>query len=171
MSTHHLDWLPPCLDTNGSWDEILTRLWEVFDQQITSGLFLKGRPVWHDQRISEGKPEGFWHITHRDELVYDPKRRAKVKQRIFDPARSACLPWLRAILENHHRDEVLMWDYREEDGRLTTYLWLESLDYVIVLAHWNTNRGNTVYRIITAYVTDYPRKREQLREKYENREP
>ncbi len=169
MSANFPDWLPDPIDTNGSWDEILDRLWAVFDGQIARRLFLNGRPVWHDNRNSDGKPEGFWHVTHRDDWVYDPRRRTKVKQRNFDSARSACLCWLRPILENTHRDEIIVWDYREDDGRTATYVWLECCDYVIILGHQQTQRG-LVYRIITAYVTDYSRKRDQLRQKYENRE-
>jgi hypothetical protein len=170
MSTHFPDWLPDPIDTNGSWDEILDRLWTVFDTQIARGLFFNGRPVWHSTWIEDDKPGGFWHVTHRDDLVFDPRLRKKVKQRNYDPGRSRCLCWLRPILENAHRDEVLVWDYREDDGRMVTYVWLECCDYVVILGHQETQRG-TVYRIISAYVTDYYRKREQLREKYRNREP
>lgn len=170
MSTNLPDWLPEPIDTNGSWDEILGRLWAVFDSQISRNLFLNGRPIWHDDRLSDGKPGGFWHVTHRDDWVYDPRRRANVKQRNFDSGRSACLSWLRPILENTHREEVFVWDYREDDGKMATYVWLERFDYVIILGHYESRRG-LVYRIITAFVTDYPRKRDQLREKYENREP
>ena len=46
---------------------------------------------------------------------------------------------------------------------------IEPRDYVIILGHQQTPRG-TVYRIISAYVTDYYRKRDQLHEKYRNRE-
>lgn len=168
MSTSFPDWLPEQIDTNGSWDAILGRLWTVFNSQIATRLFLNGRPVWHDNRVSDGKPNGFWHVTHRDDWVYDPQRRTKVKQRNFDPSRSRCLCWIRPIIENTHRDEVLVWDYIEDDNRRVTYLWLESCDYVIILGHQETRKG-TVYRLITAYVTDYPRKRAQLRQKYDNR--
>jgi hypothetical protein len=170
MSTNFPDWLPDPIETDGSWDEILNRLWTVFDSQIARGLFFNGRPVWHSIRIENGKPGGFWHVTHRDDRVFDSRRRTMVKQRNFDPGRSRCLSWLRTILENTHRDEVLVWDYCEDDGRMVTYVWLECCDYVIILGHEQTRRG-MVYRIISAYVTDYPRKRDQLWEKYENREP
>lgn len=169
MSMHYPDWLPEPIETDGSWEDILHRLWTVFDSQIARGLFYNGRPVWHSNYDDDGKPEGFWHVTHRDELVYDQRARKKVKQRIFDTERARCLSWLRPILENTQRPEVLAWDYREDDGRMATYIWLECCDYVIILGHQQTNRGK-VYRIITAYVTDYHRKREQLREKYRNRE-
>lgn len=163
MSAPLPDWLPDPIDTNGSWPQILDRLWNVFDTQIASGLFFRGRPVWYDRRESDGKPEGFWHVTHKDDWVYDPRKRTRVKQRNFDPGRSRCLSWLRPILDNAHRVEVSVWDSREEEDRLTTYVWLECGDYVIILGHQDTRSG-WVYRLITAYVTDYPRKRQQLRE-------
>jgi len=169
MSANSPDWLPDPIDTNGAWDEILDRLWTVFDTQIARGLFFNGRPVWHSNWIEDGKPGGFWHVTHRDDRVFDPRRRTMVKQRNFDPGRSRCLCWLRPILENTHRDEVLVWDYREDDGRMVTYVWLECCDYVIILGHEQTRRGS-VYRIVSAYVTDYSRKRDQLHEKSRNRE-
>lgn len=169
MSTNIPDWLPDPLDTNGSWDEILDRLWAVFDTQIAHGLFLNGHPVWHSNRIDDGKPEGFWHVTHRDDWVFDPRLHKKVKQRNFDPGRARCLCWLRPILENPHREEVLVWDYREDDGRIVTYVWLECCDYVIILGHFDARFG-LVYRIITAYITDDWRKREQLREKHAHKE-
>ena len=94
----------------------------------------------------------------------------RCKQRNFDPGRSRCLCWLRPILGNSHRDVVLVWDYLEDDGKRVTYVWLECCNYVIILGHQMSRRG-MVYRIISAYVTDYPRKREQLHDKYANREP
>lgn len=170
MSTHFPDWLPDPIDTNGSWDEILDRLWTVFESQIASGLYFRGRPVWYDRGKDDGKPRCFWHITHRDHKEYDPRfRKMVIRDRLVDTARARCLSWLRTILENTHREEVLCWDYREDDGRMATYVWLECCDYVIILGHQETKKG-IVYRIVSAYVTDYPRKRDQLHDKYANRE-
>ncbi len=162
-------WLPAELDLNGSWPEIRGRLFAVFQRDIALGLRFRGLPVWHDRRtLEDALPEGFWHITHRDQWVTDPKTRRKEKQRIFDPTRSRRLAWLKPMLENATDAAVISWDFVEDDGRESTYVWMREAGYLAILARQSTRTGD-VFKIITAYSVDYADKVRQLDDKYRRR--
>lgn len=62
MSAALPEWLPEQIDTNGSWDEILARLYEIFDHDFKQGKpHYDGVPVSWDRRLLDGDPheEGF----------------------------------------------------------------------------------------------------------------
>ena len=64
------DWLPELIDTDGSWDEILARLYSVFEDDFKNGHpRFAGLPVWWDRRCLEGDPheEAFWHLVTQDD--------------------------------------------------------------------------------------------------------
>ena len=162
-------WLPAEIGLDGAWDEIRNRLDTVFQRDSAQGLQFRGLPVWHDQRrLEDHLPEGFWHITHRDQWLVDPMTRRKEKKRIFDPGRSRRLAWLKPMLEHPLAPAVLTWDFIEDDGRESTYVWLRKPGYLAVLARQNTRTG-CVYKIISAYSVDYVDKVRQLEDKYRRR--
>ena len=138
------EWLPPEIDLNGSWPEIRDRLYAYFLRDVARRLYFRSCPVWHDRRkLDDDLPEGFWHVTHRDELIMNPTSRRKEKQRIFDPSRSRRLSWLKPIIEHDGDPSVLIWDFVEDDGRESTYVWLRT-EYLVVLARRQLRLG-TVY--------------------------
>lgn len=163
-------WLPEPLALNGDWPSIHAQMWDVFQRDVVAPLFYRGRPVWHDRRKSEDEfPEGYWHVTHRDEYRYDTRtRRREFVERIYDPERACRLPWLRPMLEHPDDPAVLAWEYQEDDGRMASYVWLKDWNYLTVMGHYEARMG-LVRNIITVYVTDSTRKREQLEDKYANR--
>ena len=76
-----------------------------------------------------------------------------------------------AISKLIHCDDakVKVWDYRESNGKLTTYVWMENWDYVIILRKRQHRWGDVVF-LVTAYHVDYNSTRRNLRAKYEKRE-
>ena len=124
--------------------------------------------MWHDRRtFDDNLPEGFWHVTHRDRWVTDAATRRKTKERIFDPERSRRLSWFKPVIEHDRDAAVLTWDFIEDDGRSSTYVWLKT-DYLIVLAPRQLRSG-TIYNLITAYAVDFPDKIRQLEDRYARR--
>jgi len=151
------DFLPALVSTNGSWPTVLNRLYSVFKEDIVS-LRFGGMKVITDNRIlpdGDGKEEGFWHLITR----MDRDR----EKRLLDPRRAERLRWIRSIIENHDREEVLVFEYREETSRkgLRTYFWLSDHNYVIILQ----KRGR-VYVLLTAYFISSNNVRNDLRRKY-----
>ena len=61
MSTHPI-WLPDLVDTDGSWDEVLPRLYAVFHRD-----FRAGRPALGDLRVT-------WNTTISDGSIYGSSR-------------------------------------------------------------------------------------------------
>ncbi len=158
-------WLPEIVNTDGEWEEVHERLYKVFsDDFIKKKPKLNGLPVWWDRRVlpDDCYEEGFWHlITRRDN---------KTNERLFDPRRAERLTWCGALIENFNDEKVKFWDYKEANGRIRTYLWLEELDYAIILEKKRMRIGE-VYFLVTAFYVDGESKRRSLRKKYENRMP
>jgi len=157
------DWLPPMLDLTGDWDDCLEQLYAVFARDFKSGtLRFAGTPVWHDRTLVDGYEACFWHLVTRDDK--------RAGERHPDLLRAERLPWCAAILTHAHHPAVTFWRYREGDGRVRSYAWLESGDYVVVLEAKQKRIGLVAY-MITAYHIDGSSRRRNLQRRYENREP
>ena len=83
-----------------------------FNQPLYSG-----KPVWFFPEMEGDKESIFWHLTHREDK--------KTGERLPDMRRCERLPWIKAVIENRDKPELLNWDYKEGDGSVKTYLWLK----------------------------------------------
>lgn len=73
------------------------------------------------------------------------------------------------MIRNSHHDAVKVWDFRERNGGLRTYLWLEEWDYAVVLEKRPHRIGEIAF-LITAFYLGFPRSRRNLARKYQERE-
>ena len=71
------------------------------------------------------------------------------------------------MVEHDGDPEVLSWDFEEDDGRDSTYVWLKT-EYLIVLAPRQLRSG-TIYNLITGTTVDFPDKIRQLEDRYARR--
>jgi hypothetical protein len=152
--------LPNPFSLTGDWDQNLTNLYEIFEADLKhQRCELRGRRIVFDGRIIEDfREEGFWHlITKIDQGT---------KERLFDPRRAECLPWFRPILSNCDDDAVKVWNWKEGNGKIRTYIWLEEFDYVIIL-----QGKRHAYYLVTAHHVDGEGTRRKLQAKYDGREP
>lgn len=159
-------WLPDLTDTNGTWDEIRTRLYDVFERDFKKGQpKFKGMPVWWDRRFEGDDPheEGFWHLVTRDDK--------QTGQRLLETPRAKRLAWCRATIDHCGEAEVLAFDYLEGDGRVRTYLWVKDADYVVILGKVIRKRKVVAYMLVTAFFLDGPSRRRTMQKKYDNRLP
>lgn len=156
-------WLPDQLSLSGTWQEIIDRLWAVFHTDFVKGCpTFNSVPVAWDRRKLDGDPrdEGFWHIITRKDYASG--------NRLLDQPRAKRLRWARAVLDNAHTDDVLVFDYEEGLGKIRTYLWAATVDYVVILEkkpRWQSD----VYFLVTAFCLDGPSRRRDLDKKYRNR--
>ena len=166
-------WLPPMICMDGVWKDVLAILYEVFDRDFKQGkLSFAGRPVWWDRTVRPGDQyeEGFWHLITREDTV--------TEDRLPDFRRAKRLPWCVPTIRHHTDAAVLVWDYKEaggkinteEGGKINTYVWLEQMDYVIILRKRQQRIGEVAF-LITAYHVDGPSRRRTLRRKHERRCP
>lgn len=137
-------WLPERLVLDGTWEKTLTRLFAVFERDfIHTKRMLGNREVWWDRRKLDGKyDEGFWHIISEKDHA--------TQERVPDFPRAERLPWCGPTISNDQDLAVKSWDYREGNGRIRTYLWLENWDYVVVLEKRPHRLGEIAF-LITAY--------------------
>jgi len=166
------DWLPPIILVDGDFDEVLKKLYSIFKRDfVDSQPHYNSMLVWHDRRKKAGEAyeEGFWHLITRD--------CCKKEDRLFDPRRAERLPWCSPTIDNSSDSLAKTWDYREQ-RRTKTYIWLEELDYVVLLEIKTLQaqkKGTEVLPprkiafLITAYHVDGQSKRRSLRKKYEKR--
>lgn len=129
--------------------------------QQTSRDF-QGAPIWWSRRLSPhgSYEEGFWHLISREE--------ARTGERRFDPRRAERLPWCGPVISNADDPAVLVWDFVEGHGRLRTYLWLEHLDYLVILESKQMRIGMVMF-LVTAHHVDNKATRRSLRRKYAGR--
>jgi len=162
--TLEIDWLPPILTLSGTWEEIVSSLYAIFEKD-----FKQAKPkfqhyvVWWDQRIlfSQCYEEGFWHLISRDDK--------SIGERLPDFRRAERLPWCAPTVVHSDEGAVIAWDYREGSGQLHTYLWLEDGDYCIILKKLK-RVAPPVAMLITAFHVDGPSRRRSLRSKLARRE-
>lgn len=151
-------WLPAPLPFQGDWNSLLCQAYEIFerDLKIPPRPTLDGLVVFHDRRREnpDDKEEGFWHLVSRHDR--------STGERLPDIERMRRIAWVRATIEHSECEEVRKFDFIEKKGRSRTYLWVEDADFVVIL-----ERQRRVAFLVTAYLVDYDRKREQLRRRYE----
>lgn len=156
--TSHPAWLPEALrygDYGGDWDKFLAAVYEVFERDFKqSRPNYQGCPVGYDCRMENGKETAFWHMTSSvDRNTVD---------RLPDLRRCERIPWPRPMIEHQNDKALAVWqNKRKRDTRVL--LWLEQLDYLIVLAE----KPRTIV-LITAYCTDREHTRAKLRKERDN---
>ena len=151
-------WLPALLslsDFRGDWRLYEEALYEAFCFD-----FVRSRPVFRDRAVHlkrhpllDGKEATFWHFITEgsDESARTP-----------DLHRCERIRWPRAIIEHHDDPSVKMWE-NQRGRHQRICLWLESEEYLVVLA----NRDTFVLPWTAYTVTENHRKR-KLRKEWED---
>lgn len=155
-------WLPSTISLDGRWEETLTRLYRIFEQDfILTKCFFEHREIWWNNVKLDGKyDEGFWHIISiKDQATLE---------RIPDFERAKRLPWCAPLISNSHDPATKCWDYEEADGKVRTYIWLEQWDYLVILEK-RTKRIGEIAFLITAYFVSGSASRKKLLKKYDER--
>ncbi|MFH1628272.1 MAG: hypothetical protein ABIE47_06060 [Pseudomonadota bacterium] len=156
------DFLPPILDLQGTWGEILERLYAVFCRDFKKGaVHHQGIRIIYDSRVLPdgcNKEEGFWHVVSKEDRSSG--------ERLIDYRRAERLPWAWPTMQSPERSEIKVFDYDHvtKDIGIRRYIWLAEYDYVLIL-----QRKKKVLFWITAYYVDSERRRRDLSRRYEKR--
>jgi|GEM_PF-5669529 len=153
-------WVPDRLQES---DLQIEKLYEFFQKCfIKEKLKLDGHNVYCVETVDEnGYAMSFNHIITKEKI-------RGAGERLFDKQRASRLLWCPAIIKNANKREVKSWFYREGKKSIRRYLWLEKLNYVVILQK-KTKSNLTVYYLVTAfYITGSSTKR-NLQRKYENK--
>ncbi len=152
------EWLPELFPVNPWTAETYEQLYEVFcNDFIESQPRYKGQNVWFFPEKEDGKEKIFWHLTSRED--------SESGGRLPDPPRSERLPWVRPMLEQSEKPEILTWDHEEGDGSIKTYVWLEHFDFVVIMKKYPDGRR----RLVTAFWLEYGNAKRKLRKKYKRK--
>lgn len=171
-----LDWLPEmfCIDP---WTQnTYNMLYRIFCRDIRDhDLRYMRNEVWIFPEMEDGKEKIFWHLTTRFVKARKiPRRKKKFfpagqtyieEGRFPDLRRCERLPWVRALIENAKKLEVLSWDYEEGDLTIKTYVWLKDLNFIVIMKKYPDNRR----RLITSFYVDQAYKQIDFERKYTNR--
>jgi hypothetical protein len=155
--TERNHWLPPLVlleDYEGEWNRYVEKVYEYFKQD-----FVDHKPIFRGRRlnlkrhpVSHGKEATFWHLTSegKDEANRTP-----------DLRRCERIRWPRPIIELADAKGVKVWaSIRNNERRI--HLWLESEDYLVVLA----DRGDYLLPW-TAFLITRDHTRRKLQKDYE----
>lgn len=152
------DWLPATVSVSPWTHDTFDILYSIFNRDFkVSRPTYEGKEVWFFPEKDEGREVIFWHLTHREDR--------QTRERLPDHRRCERLPWVKSIIENAHRTEVVAFDYQEGDGSVKTYLWLRDFDFLVLMKKY----PDGARRLITSYYIDYPHKRRKLEGKYARR--
>jgi hypothetical protein len=153
-------WLPAMFPTEPWSKELYDRLYkEVFCRDFKSTpIFYRGHAVWYHPDMALGRELIFVHLTSR-------KKSSDSDEREIRSERCARLPWARPLIEHPDDPAVLSWDFEEGDGSISTYVWLQHHDYVIIMR----KKEDDTRRLITAYYIEFNHERRKFQKKCERR--
>lgn len=162
-------WLPDKISVNGDWNYILDCLYNVYSRDfLIDQLKLNSVSIVVDRTLEDFAGDkyerGFLHLITRIDHA--------VNQRLFDPRRAELLPWCNPIIKNAADGSVKCWLYKEGDGKVQIYLWLEEFDYVIILRKQYRKKGDEkidVLLLVTAYYVDSNYTKGKLETKFNKR--
>jgi hypothetical protein len=177
MSNGHAppSWLPgETAAVSGSWETIRDGLYAIYQREIKGRLTFRGLPVELARYpIEQGCEEGFWHLTSKNEWIFDAAIRRRRQERVFDERRCRKLAWLAPLLANADDPVVKTFEFEEDNGDVRTYIWLQAFDYLAVVVPSRSRnprtRDDPCWYLVTAFSIDYPKKRAELAQKYRKR--
>ncbi len=151
------NWLTPLIELaefSGDPIKYLDHLFLIFKRDfMDSHPIFHGKPVFiGDQKIFNGKPECFWHVTSQEN--------EETREREPNLRRCERVGWIRLIIE--HCNDAEVWEWPKQHKRQMRHnLFLESENFLVVL----TERKN--FYLVTAIYIDYPHMRKRLENEYQ----
>lgn len=154
-----LAWLPPLVLLNqygGDWKVYLDAIYQYFLDD-----FVNCRPSFNGRRLalkkhplSQGKEATFWHLISEG---------ADEADRIPDFRRCERIRWPKPLIDHSREGHVRMWKNQRRGGEQRICLWIESEDYLVVLA----DRGDYVL-LWTAYLVERAHQKRKLLKEHDD---
>ena len=154
-----IDWLPSLIEINVSHMSQLESYFEgiFLLEYIGKKIYYLDYPIiFYNPRDPDYSKKLFNHLVTRDNPKYG--------SRGMDIERAKRLLWCPAVIEHSTDPKILNFDYKEADGNIRTYLYLEpyNLDYLVILQKLNRTHEAM---IVSAYFIDIEYKRRSYIEK------
>lgn len=162
MKNTECKWLPDTVSLNdfdGNFERYFNYLYCTFENDLVFNppLFKgdKVKPRWTPKH--EGKPEGFYHLTHQDYY------HTGYETRVFDTKRSERLNWIKPVIKNYGCNDVCCSHIKywtEKKGK-TVFLFFEEERYIVIL-----NKRNGYYLLVTAYYIETNHRLNLIKKQY-----
>lgn len=124
----------------------LKLLYQEFERDfITGSLIIDDLTV--KVIIKNSKVEGF--ETYPETFVHLITRKSKGGKRVFDKHRANKIHWVRCILENRTEEEIVYFEYPEEDEKVRNYYWFKDGGFLVIM-----EKVTPDYLIVTSFHID-----------------
>ena len=136
-------------------EEQVDFLYQIFKSDFIDNRCYIAKKIYIDPQSNknkENKEEIFWHIVTR-------KNRSK---REIDPPRAKRIQWVKQIILLYNHQEIKMFYYVEDNGKIRLYLWAFRYDFVVILQ----KLGNSSSYLVTSFYIDNQKKRDRFEKKY-----
>ena len=158
-------WLPDTVEYSSygsNWHDFNDDIYDVFCQDfVHHTVYLNRKRVKISRVEIQGKVEGFWKLI--SDNFNTPREKICIE-------RSQRIPWVKPIIENASDGSVTVYrDERKKKGharRTYTVLWLEELDYKVVLREHPNH-----FFLVSSHFSNWPhsrRRQERERDDYFN---
>lgn len=160
MSEELPNWLCPIIkltEHNGDVTAYLNAVFNIFKKDfIDNKINFQGKVILYDKNDNNGKPNGFVHITTEGDRI--------TKERNVSLRRCERIGWVKLIIENSDKPEVLMWkkDVYSPNKKWVSriFLFLEKQDFLVILEELK----NGFLMITAIYVDSKGQKRKHLKD-------
>ena len=154
MNPDNEAWLGDLVELSGDPLEYIELLYAHFTRDfIDSRPQLEGVQVLHDGNDDNGKCACFVHITSKDD--------EDAGGRVVDLRRCERLCWIRPIIENSDKDEVLRWDEVKGSQR-RIFLYVAEERFLVILEERKYG-----YMLVTAYYVGGNNSHQRFLKKYQ----
>jgi hypothetical protein len=165
MSYRGIEWLPELLVFDDFWkslSENIEYLYSIFLEDFVNQrlnyngleLGLKRHP------LKEGKEATFWHLITKGDIE---------DEREMDIERCIRIKWPRPVIINHDDQKVKVWENVRRRNEKRIILWLDEVDYLVVLAkRKDKNTGKEYILPWTAYPVTKNHYKRKLKKEYED---
>jgi len=123
---------------------------------IDSSLVIDGLNV--KVILDDSKVEGF--ENYPETFVHLITRKNQLKERVFDRHRANKIHWVKCILENRIEDEIIYFEYPEEDGTIRNYYWYKEEGFLVIMEKITPD-----YLIVTSFNIDNKRNEKYFEDK------
>lgn len=156
--TTSISWLPSLVEFTsyqGNWPDYLEAIYDIFVKD-----FVDTKPKFRGRRLGlkrhpvyDGKEATFWHLISKGNVE---------SERTPDFRRCERIGWPAPIINNcSQKQHLKIWETpRNKERRIT--IWIESQDYVVILAE-----RNGYILLWTAYLITYRHQKEKLAKSFE----
>lgn len=117
---------------------------------------LKVKVILKNSKVNgyERFPETFVHLI---------TRKSQSNKRVFDRNRANKIHWVRCILENRNEEEIIYFEYPEDDGSVRDYYWYQDGDFLVIMEKITPD-----YLIITSFHIDNRKNQEFFEKKFKS---